>query len=176
MPRPPGAHVISGKWIFKNKYNADGSLERHKARWVVRGFSQRPRLDFDQTFSPVVKPATIRMVLHLAAARDWPVHQLDVKNAFLHGDLTEKVYCQQPAGFVDPAHPNDICLLRKSLYGLKQAPRAWFQCFATHLQRLGFVPSKSDSSLFVLRRGSDVAHLLLYVDDIVLAASTTALL
>ena len=104
------------------------------------------------------------------------MHQLDVKNAFLHGDLTEKVYCQQPAGFVDPAHPNDICLLRKSLYGLKQAPRAWFQRFATHLQRLGFVPSKSDSSLFVLRRGSDVAHLLLYVDDIVLAASTTALL
>ena len=124
VPRPPGPHVISGKWIFKNKYNADGSLERRKARWVVRGFSQRPGLDFDQTFSPVVKPATIRMVLHLAAARDWPVHQLDVKNAFLHGDLTEKVYCQQPAGFVDPAHPNDICLLQKSLYGLKQAPRA----------------------------------------------------
>ena len=124
VPRPPGAHVISGKWIFKNKYNADGSLERRKARWVVRGFSQRPGLDFDQTFSPVVKPATIRMVLHLAAARDWPVHQLDVKNAFLHGDLTEKVYCQQPAGFVDPAHPDDICLLQKSLYGLKQAPRA----------------------------------------------------
>src|SRR6185503_4328769 len=79
---------------------SDGSLERRKARWVVRGFSQRPGLDFDQTFSPVVKPATIRMVLHLAAARDWPVHQLDVKDAFLHGDLTEQVYCQQPSGFV----------------------------------------------------------------------------
>jgi histone deacetylase 1/2 len=119
---PRDAHVISGKWIFKNKYNADGSLERRKERWVVRGFSQRPGLDFDQTFSPVVKPVTTRTVLHLAAARDWPVHQLDVKNAFLRGDLTEKVYCQQPAGFVDPAHPDNVCLLRKSLYGLKQAP------------------------------------------------------
>lgn len=142
----------------------------------MRRFSQRPGLDFDQTFSPVVKPATIRTVLHLAAARDWPVHQFDVKNAFLHGDLTQTVYCQQPAGFVNPARPDDVCLLRKSLYGLKQAPRAWFQRFATHLRQLGFASSKSDSSLFVLRRGSDVAHLLLYVDDIVLTASTTTLL
>ena len=93
VPRPRRANVISGNWIFKNKYHADGSLERRKARWVVRGFSQRPRLDFDYTFSPVVKPVTIRTVLHLAAARDWPVHQLDVKNSFLHGDLTETVYC-----------------------------------------------------------------------------------
>ena len=89
VPRPSHANVITGKWIFKNKFHADGTLERRKACWVVCGFSQRPGLDFDQTFSPVVKPATIRTVLHLAAARNWPVHQLDVKNAFLHGDLTE---------------------------------------------------------------------------------------
>lgn len=176
VPRPPGAHVITGKWIFKNKFHADGRLERRKARWVVRGFSQRPGLDFDQTFSQVVKPATIRTVRHLAAARDWPVHQLDVKNAFLHGHLTEQVFCQQPAGFVDAAQPDAIWLLRKSLYGLKQAPRAWFQRFTTHLQQLGFVPAKSDSSLFVLHRGDEEAHLLLYVDDIVLATSTTELL
>jgi len=176
VPRPPGALVISGKWIFKNKFHADGKLERRKTRWVVRGFSQRPGFDFDQTFSPVVKPATIRTVLHLAVARDWPVHQLDVKNAFLHGHLTEQVYCHQPAGFVDPQHPDAVCLLRKSLYGLKQAPRAWFPWFATHLQQLGFIPSKADNSLFVLRHGDDEAHLLLYIDDIVLAASTTALL
>jgi len=176
VPRPTGAHVITGKWIFKKKYHADGTLERRKARWVVRGFSQRPGLDFDQTFAPVVKPATIRVVLHLAAANDWPVHQLDVKNAFLHGELTERVYCHQPAGFVDASRPNDVCLLRKSLYGLKQAPRAWFQRFATHLVHLGFVPSKADSSLFVLRRGTDIAYLLLYVDDIVLTASSSAVL
>uniref|UniRef100_A0A0A9BDA3 Uncharacterized protein n=1 Tax=Arundo donax TaxID=35708 RepID=A0A0A9BDA3_ARUDO len=176
VPRPPRANIISGKWIFKNKYHADGSLERHKARWVVRGFTQRPGLDFDQTFSPVVKPATIRTVLHLAASRNWPLHQLDVKNAFLHGELTERVYCQQPAGFVDEQHPDHVCLLRKSLYGLKQAPRAWFQRFATHLVHLGFVQSKSDSSLFMYRSGHDIAHLLLYVDDIVLSACTDGLL
>jgi len=119
IPRPLRAHVITGKWIFKNKFHADGTLERRKARWVVRGFSQRPGLDFDQTFSHVVKTATICTVLHLAAARDWPVHQLDVKNAFLHGDLMEQVYCQQPSGFVDPTMPNAVCLLRKSLYDLK---------------------------------------------------------
>jgi len=176
VPRPSHANVITGKWIFKNKFHVDGTLERRKARWVVHGFSQHPGLDFDQTFSPVVKPATIRTVLHLAAARNWPVHQLDVKNAFLHGDLTEQVYCQQPAGFADPARPDAVCLLRKSLYGLKQAPRAWFQRFATHLHQLGFTPSKADSSLFVYRRGHDEAHLLLYVDDIVLSASSTRLL
>lgn len=103
VPRPSHANVITGKWLFKNKLNPDGSLERRKARWVVRGFSQRPGVDFHQTFSPVVKPATIRTVLHLAATRRWPVHQLDVKNAFLHGDLAERVYCHQPPGSLTPA-------------------------------------------------------------------------
>ena len=88
VPRPAQANVITGKWLFKNKLNPDGTLERRKARWVVRGFSQRPDIDFHQTFSPVVKPATVRTV-HLAATRRWPVHQLDVKKAFLHGDLAE---------------------------------------------------------------------------------------
>lgn len=170
VPQPHGVHIITGKWIFNNKFHDDGTLERKKARWVIRCFLQRPSLDFNQTFSRVVKPATIRTVLHLVAARDWPVHQLDVKNTFLHGDLTEKVYCQQPVGFVDVAQPDAVCLLRKSLYGLKQSPRAWFQRFATHLQQLGFVPTKSASSLFVLRHGTTKAHLLLYVDDIVLVA------
>ncbi|CAN6304730.1 unnamed protein product [Urochloa humidicola] len=176
VTRPPGAHIISGKWIFKNKFHADGTLERRKARWVVRGFSQRPGLDFDQTFSPVVKPPTIRTVLPIAASNSWPVHQLDVKNAFLHGDLHERVYCKQPAGFVDTNHSDAVCLLRKSMYGLKQAPRAWFQCFASHLEQLGFVTTKSDSSLFVFRRGNDIAYLLLYVDDIILTASSAQLL
>jgi histone deacetylase 1/2 len=98
VPRPPGANVVSGKWLFRHKLNGDGTLERYKARWVVRGFSQRPGVDFDETFSPVVKTATIRAVLTIAAARDWPVHQMDVNNAFLHGHLSERVYCQQPAG------------------------------------------------------------------------------
>jgi hypothetical protein len=94
VPRPPGANVVMGKWIFKHKFHSDGSLARHKARWVVRGFSQRHGIDYDETFSPIVKPATIRVVLSLAASRSWPIHQLDVKNAFLHGHLAETMYCQ----------------------------------------------------------------------------------
>ena len=122
--RPSGANVVTSKWIFKHKHHSDGSLARHKARWVVRGFSQQHGVDYDETFSPVVKPATIRTILSIATSRHWPIHKLDVKNAFLHGHLDETVYCQQPPGFVDPACSDYVCLLQKSLYG--QAPRAWY--------------------------------------------------
>lgn len=176
VPCPPGANVVSGKWVFCHKLNPDGSLDRYKARWVLRGFTQRPGIDFGETFSPVVKPATIRTVLTVALSQDWPIHQLDVKNAFLHGTLTETVYCVQPAGFVDPTRPCDVCRLNKSLHGLKQAPRAWYDRFATHLLSLGFHGAKSDTSLFVYRRGSATVYLLLYVDDIILTASSASLL
>jgi hypothetical protein len=176
VPRPPHANVITGKWVFKNKLHPDGSLERRKARWVVRGFSQRPGIDFNQTFSPVIKPATIRTVFHLAATRGWPVHQLDVKNAFLHGNLAERVYCHQPVGFVDDTKPDYVCQLIKSLYGLKQAPRAWFQRLGGHLRSMGFTATGSDSSLFVYKQGTQAAYLLVYVDDIILTASTPTLL
>jgi hypothetical protein len=161
VARPAGTNVISG--IFKHKFNADSSLECYKARWVLQGFTQRPGIDFYETFSPVVKPATVRMVLSLALSRQWPVHQLVVKNAFLHGVLTETVE--------DSSRPGLVCRLNKSLYSLKQA---WYNRFATFLLQLGFVESKA--GLFVLRGGSDTAYLLLYVDDIVLTASSMALL
>jgi hypothetical protein len=189
VPRPQSATVVSGKWIFKHKFHVDGSLERYKARWVLRGFSQRPSIDFDETFIPVVKPATMRTVLSLALSRNWPIHQLDVKNAFLHGILSEAVYCSKPSGFTDVAHLDFVCRLvllmllirivcrlNRSLYGLKQAPRAWYSRFASFLLSLGFVEAKSDASLFVYRRGDDMVYLLLYVDDIVLTASTDVLL
>jgi hypothetical protein len=112
----------------------------------------------------------------MALSQDWPIHQLDVKNAFLHGTLTETVYCIQPAGFVDSSRPEFVCRLNKSLYGLKQAPRAWHNRFASHILSLGFVEAKSDTSLFIFRRGSATALLLLYVDDIVLTASSDSLL
>jgi hypothetical protein len=176
VPRPPGANIVTGKWLFRHKFKADGTLDRYKARWVVRGFTQRPGVDFSETFSPVVKSATVRAVLAIAASRNWPVNQMDVNNAFLQGQLRERVYCQQPVGFVDDTRPDHVCLLDKSLYGLKQAPRAWYERFATHLRSLGFVAGKSDTSLFVLRRGHDTAYLLLYVDDVVLTASSAPLL
>jgi histone deacetylase 1/2 len=102
-------------------------------------------------FAPVIKLGTIGTVLHLAASRAWPVHQMDVSNAFLHGHLSEQVYCQQPTGFVDAEHPDRVCLLSRSLYGLKQAPRAWYQRMVAFLHQLGFCSTRSDASLFVFR-------------------------
>ena len=176
VPRPAKANVVTGKWIFKHKFHADGSLDRYKARWVLRGFTQRPGVDYDETFSPVVKPATVRTVITLAHSRDWPIHQLDVKNTFLHGVLSETVYCSQPTGFTDSALPNHVCKLNKSLYGLKQAPRAWYSRFAAYLVTLGFSEARSDTSLFIYRQGADTVYLLLYVDDIILTASSQQLL
>ena len=176
IPRPPSSNVVTGKWVFKHKFKADGSLERYKARWVLRGFSQRPGVDFDETFSPVVKPASVRTVFSLAFSRSWPIHQLDVNNAFLQGNLSETVYCAQPAGFEDSARPGHVCRLNRSLYGLKQAPRAWFSRFASFLLQLGFVAAKTDPSLFVYHSGQDTVYLLLYIDDIVLTASSMGLL
>jgi len=124
----------------------------------------------------VVKPATVRTVLSLALTREWPVHQLDVKNAFLLGVLTETVYCSQPTGFVDSSCPDMVCRLNKSLYSLKQAARAWNHQFAAFLLTQGFVEAKSDTSLFINHHGAETAYLLLYVDDIVLTASSESLL
>jgi hypothetical protein len=116
---PPGTNVVTGKWLFRHKLTSDGSLDRYKARWVLQGFTQRLGVDYDETFSPVVKFATVCAVLSLALSRDWAIHQLDVKNAFLHGTLTETVYCSQPTGFVDASHPDLVCRLNRSLYDLK---------------------------------------------------------
>jgi len=124
----------------------------------------------------VVTPATVRTVLSLALSRSWPVQQLDVKNAFLHATLSETVYCSQPAGFVDSSRPDMVYRLNKSLYGLKQAHRAWYSRFASFLLTLGFTEAKADTSLFIYRRGDETAYLLLYVDDIVLTASSQQLL
>jgi hypothetical protein len=132
--------------------------------------------DCGETFSPVVKPATIRAVLTLALSRSWPIHQLDVKNVFLHGTLNETVYCAQPKCFVDSFRPDYVCRLNKSLYGLKQTPRARHHRFASHIISLGFTEAKSDTSLFIYCHGTDMAFLLLYVDDVVLPASSMSFL
>ncbi|KAJ9537518.1 hypothetical protein OSB04_030251 [Centaurea solstitialis] len=204
VPKPSNANIVGNRWLFRHKFDSNGRLERYKARLVAQGFSQQPglssrfgvictntfrkrrflfapifgvlHLDFDDTFSPVVKPATIRTVLSISISRNWPIHQLDVKNAFLHGDLTETVYMRQPPGYVNNSFPDHVCRLRKALYGLKQAPRAWYHRFAVYLSSLGFLSSKTDTSLFTYHRGSDTIYLLLYVDDIILTASSPTLI
>nr|GEZ27845.1 ribonuclease H-like domain-containing protein [Tanacetum cinerariifolium] len=130
VPRPASVNMIRSMWLFKHKFHADGTLSRYKARLVANGSSQQLGVDFDETFSPVVKPSTIHMVFSLAMSCKWPIRQLDVKNAFLNGDLSETVYMHQPPGFINARFLNHVFHLKRSLYGLKQAPRAWFQRFA----------------------------------------------
>ena len=125
-------------------------------------------MDYEETFSPVVKPATFRIVFALAVQNGWSLKQLDVSNAFLHGVLKEKVYMAQPSGYKDPIHPDYVCLLHKAIYGLKQAPRAWFDSFTTQLFHLGFHSSAADGNLFILQYGPNLVYLLLYVDDIII--------
>nr|GEZ59978.1 ribonuclease H-like domain-containing protein [Tanacetum cinerariifolium] len=122
VPHPPNVDIVRSMWLYKHKYNANGSLNRYKARLVANGRSQQQGVECGETFSPVVKPATIRTVLSLAVSQEWPIHQLDVKNAFLHGHLTGTVYMHQPPGFTDSAYSDYVCLMQKSLYGLKQPP------------------------------------------------------
>ncbi|GKB43588.1 ribonuclease H-like domain-containing protein, partial [Tanacetum coccineum] len=176
VPKLLDTNIVRCMWLFRHKYLADGTLSRYKARLMANGSAQLEGVDVDETFCPVVKPGTIRTVLSLAASRHWPIHQFDVKNAFLHEDLFETVYMHQPPGFRDFAHPDYVCLLQRSLYGLKQAPRAWFQRFASYITRTSFSHSRCDSSLFIYTQEIDTDYLLLYVDDIVLTASSEGLL
>lgn len=176
VPHPPLANIVTGKWVYKHKFHPDDSLEWYKARWVLRGFTQCPGVDFGETFSPVVKPATIRTVLTVALSHDWPVHQLDVKNAFLCGTMDETVYRVQLSGFVDSTHPDFVCRRNKSLYGLKQAPHTWYSRCASHIISMGFVGAHSDTSLFIYRQGSEIVYFLFYEDDIVFTTSSDSLL
>ncbi|CAL1400246.1 unnamed protein product [Linum trigynum] len=171
VPRSPTMNVISCKWLYRIKTKSDDSIDRYKARLVARGFQQRPGLYFGDIFSPVLKPTTLRLIMSLVVSHKWPVRQLDIANAFLHGTLTDDVFMQQPPGFVDPDRPDHVCHLQKSLYGLKQAPRAWFHCLRRALKAYGFHGSKTDTSLFILCRGSLRLHVLIYVDDILITGN-----
>jgi histone deacetylase 1/2 len=173
VPPVAGVNLIDSRWVFKVKLHADGSVERYKARLVAKGFKQRYGLDYDETFSPVVKPATIRLLLSMALSQRWHIRQLDIQNAFLNGFLDEEVYMRQPPGFVDSDKPGHYCKLVRSLYGLKQAPRAWHARLSSVLGSLGFSPSVADTSLFILRRKEVTIYLLVYVDDIIVLSSVS---
>uniref|UniRef100_A0A2N9HYA6 Reverse transcriptase Ty1/copia-type domain-containing protein n=1 Tax=Fagus sylvatica TaxID=28930 RepID=A0A2N9HYA6_FAGSY len=176
VPPPPSKNIVGCKWVYKLKHNSDGSISRYKARLVAKEFHQQYGVDYEETFSPIVKPPTVRLVLSLAVSLNWPLRQLDVRNAFLHGTLQEEVYMTQPPGYVHPYFPSHVCKQHKSFYGLKQAPRAWFESFTGQLLHLSFTASSIDSFLFIFQDKQVIAYLLFYVDDIVLTSNTLAYL
>jgi histone deacetylase 1/2 len=172
VPKPKGKNVIGSRWVYKLKRKADVTVDRYKARLVAKGNRQRYGIDYEDTFSPVVKAATIQLILSLAISKDWCLRQLDVQNAFLHGVLEEEVYMFQPPGYVDSKFPDHVCKLDKPIYGLKQAPRAWYAKLCNKLQALGFTPSKADTSLFYYNKGKHTIFVLVYMDDIIVASSS----
>jgi histone deacetylase 1/2 len=174
VPSHQGKNIVDCRWIYKVKHKADGSVERYKARLVAKGFKQRYGIDYEDTFSLVVKIATVHLVLAIFVSRGWCLRQLDVKNAFLHGVLEEEVYMRQPPGYEDSRHMNYVSKLDKALYGLKQAPRAWYSRLSSQLLQYGFVASKSDTSLFIFHKCHITMFMLIYVDDIIVASSSQA--
>lgn len=174
VPYSSDLMVISIKWVYKVKTLANGSLDKLKARLVARGFEQFVGIDFNVTFSPVLKASTIRLFFSIAATRNWNVQQLDVNNAFLNGDLEDTIYMAQPVGFVDSKCPTHVCKLQKSLYRLKHAPRAWYNKLSNCLGDLGFKRSISDFSLFHKTVNGSLLIILVYVDDILFSGDYSA--
>jgi transposase InsO family protein len=171
---PIGWHAIGGKWVFRTKRGPDGKVIKYKARWVAQGFAQKYGIDYNETFAPVARFDSIRAILALVAQHDWELHQMDVRSAYLNGDLEEELYMKQPTGFVRPGTDGLVCRLNKSLYGLKQAGRTWNKRIDVELKARGFTPIHADPCVYAYKRGSVVLIISLYVDDLLLASDSLA--
>ena len=171
---PKGKKAVTSKWIFTIKYLPDGTIERKKTRLVARGYTQTYGEDYIDTFAPVAKLHTIRIVLSLAVNLEWELWQMDVKNAFLQGELEDEVYMHPPPGLEHLVKPGNVLRLKKAIYGLKQSPRAWYNKLSTTLNGRGFKKSELDHTLFTLTTPSGIICLLVYVDDIIITGSDKA--
>nr|GEZ74140.1 retrovirus-related Pol polyprotein from transposon TNT 1-94 [Tanacetum cinerariifolium] len=175
VPRPDKVVVIKLKWIYKVKLDEVGGILKNKARLVARSYRQEKGIDFEDSFAPVARLEAIRIFLAYAAHKNMVFYQMDVKTAFLNGNLWEEVYVSHPDGFVDPDNPNHVYKLKKALYGLKQAPRAWYDMLSSFLISQDFSKGSVDPTLFIRRNGNDLLLIEIYVDDIIFAASTPEL-
>lgn len=176
MDAPTNAKIIGVKWVFKTKLNERGEVDKFKARLVAEGFHQTYGIDFHEVFAPVAIWDTIRVILSLAAQRGWRVFQLDVKSAFLHGELKEDVYIEQPKGFESEEESEKVYKLKKALYGLRQAPRAWYSRIEGYFARECFKKCYCENTLFVKTEGSSILVVSLYVDDLIYTSDSEALL
>ena len=167
VPRPEGVNIIGTKWVYRNKSDESGVVTRNKARLVAQGYSQIEGVDFDETFAPVARLESIRLLLGVACILKFKLFQMDVKSAFLNGYLNEEVYVEQPKGFVDPNYPDHVYRLKKALYGLKQAPRAWYERLTKFLVQQGYRKGETDKTLFVREEKGKFMIAQIYVDDIV---------
>ncbi|GJX85145.1 zinc finger, CCHC-type containing protein, partial [Tanacetum coccineum] len=166
---PPGCKPLGCKWIFKRKMKVDGTIDKFKARLVIQGFRKKEGIDYFDTYAPVARITTIRLLLALAAIHNLVIYQMDVKTAFLNGDLEEEVYMKQPEGFVMPGNEHKVCKLVKSLYGLKQAPKQWHQKFDEVVLSNGFHLNQSDKCVYSKFDSSGKGVIIcLYVDDMLI--------
>jgi hypothetical protein len=170
---PTGKDALTARWIYKIKYDANGKIERYKARLVIRGFEQVKYIDFEEIFAPVLRLDALRVLLALIAIHDLECHQMDVDTAFLNGDLEEEVYMHQPQGLERKGKENLVCKLNKALYGLKQAPRAWYKRLTNHLIKHGFTKVLVDSCVWIKNIREDICIVGIYVDDLLLISRST---
>jgi hypothetical protein len=167
----PNQNVVGTKWVFRNKQDEHGMVTRNKARLVAKGYSQVEGLDFDETYAPVARLESIRILLAYATYHGFKLYQMDVKSAFLNGPIKEEVYVEQPPGFEDSEYPNHIYKLTKALYGLKQAPRVWYECMRDFLITNGFKVGKADPTHFTKTIAKDLFICQIYVDDIIFGST-----
>ena len=170
---PPGSKPIGCKWLFRRKYNTDGSLQTFKAKLVAKGFRQKEGIDYFDTYAPVARIASIRVLLALASIFNFYVHQMDVKTAFLNGDLDEEVYMEQPKGFIMHGHEKKVCKLVKSLYGLKQAQKQWHEKFDSVILSHGFKHNNADKCIYSKFNDCYGVIICLYVNDMLIFGTNT---
>ena len=168
---PPNRQAVGCKWVFKVKYGHDGKVDRFKSRLVAKGYSQKYGIDYDETFSPVVRFSSIRTLISLAVEKKMLIHQMDVVTAFLNGNLEEEIYMRQPEGYIEAGQEHLVCKLKKSLYGLKQSPRCWNTAFKDFMQEIGYVQSVADPCVFI-KKANTLSVVAVYVDDLILLAET----
>jgi hypothetical protein len=168
VPRRKRKDVVSSKWLYKIKHVVDGSIEKYKARFVARGFSQKEGIDYEEMFAHAARYTSIRTNIALAAKMKWKLHQMDMKTNFLNGVIEEEVCIEQPQGFEVEDRKTRVWKLKKALYGLKKSPRVWHGRLDSFLMILGFTKSKFDSNLCFKVMNDEPVILLLYVDDLFL--------